>query len=101
MDDTIASVAANAVTDSSVGFSATSSSTTTRSNVLSAAGSKACACASVSSCHAGWSARSLSVLPRTNATRSATFSKAYRSSSLPRNASHSSPESRQRGAHSV
>ena len=40
MDDTIASAPASAVTDSSVGFSATSSSTTTRSNCLSSAGSK-------------------------------------------------------------
>ena len=40
MDDTIASAPASAVTDSSVGFSDTSSSTTTRSNCLSSAGSR-------------------------------------------------------------
>ncbi len=50
---------------------------------------------------AGWSTRSLSVSVRTNAARSATDSKAKRSSSLPRKASHSSPPSRQRGAHKV
>ena len=78
MDDTIVSAPASAATDSSVGFSATSSSTATRSNCLSSAGSNLCALASVSSFHAGWSARSLSVLVRTNATRSATVSRRCR-----------------------
>lgn len=101
MDDTMARTPATAVTDSSVGFSDTSSSTATRSNCLSFAGSNLCACAVRSRVHAGWSVRSLSSSDRTKATRSATEEKTYRSSSLPRKASHSSPESRQRGAHTV
>lgn len=53
MDETSASVRASSVTDSSVGFSDTSSSTATRSNCLSSAGENLCACAAVRSFHAG------------------------------------------------
>src|SRR6185312_4050481 len=101
MLDAIASVRCKSLTVSSLGFSATSSSRLTRSYWRSSAGSNVCALASVSFSQAGWSVRSLSVLVLTNAIRSATDSNAYRSSSLPRNASHSSPASRQRGAHNV
>ena len=91
----------SSVTVSSLGFSATSSCTPTTSYCRSSGGSNVCAFASVSLSHAGWSVRSLSLLVLMNAARSATDSKAYKSSSLPRNASHSSPSSRQRGAHNV
>src|SRR4029077_14760444 len=94
-------VRCKSLTVSSLGFSATNSSRLTRSYWRSSAGSNVCALASVSSSHAGWSVRSLSLLVLTNEARSATDSNAYRSSSLPRNASHSSPSSRQRGAHNV
>ncbi len=76
IDDTTASVFASVVTDSSVGFSASSSSTVTKSACRFSRGSSLCAFAVVRASHAGWSARSLSVLVRTNATRSATDSKA-------------------------
>ena len=75
IDDTIANALASVVTDSSVGLSDTSSSTPTRSKCLSSPGATLCALAAVSSFHAGWSTRSLSVLVRTKATRSAGVSK--------------------------
>ena len=53
MDEMTDRAAASEVTESSVGFSATSSSTITRSNCLSSAGWKVCACASVRPFHAG------------------------------------------------
>ena len=100
-DDTMASVLATFCTDSSVGFSASSSSRPTRSNWWFSSASSRCADASVSAAQPGCSVRSLSVSLRTNATRSAALWKPKRSSPLPRNASHSSPPSRQRGAQSV
>ena len=100
MVDAIDDVRRSDSTDSSVSFSATNSATPTRSCWWSSAGLNLWADASVIASQAGWSVRSLSRSVRTKATRSATDSKAKRSSS-PRNASHSSPASRQRGAHSV
>ena len=75
IDETIVSALASVASESAVGLSETTSSTATRSKCLSSAGSSLWALASVSAFHAGWSTRSLSVLVRTNATRSAGVSK--------------------------
>ncbi len=53
IEETTASVFASAATDSSVGFSATSSSTAIRSNCRSSAGSRVCAPASASAFQPG------------------------------------------------
>ena len=74
-DDTIARVRCSVATESSVGFSASSSCTPIRSYWRSSGGSNRCAFASVRPSHAGWSVRSLSLFVLMKATRSATDSK--------------------------
>ena len=98
---TISSTSSSLAMTSGVGSSEASSGTAIRSKDLSSAGSSSSALSPTTVFHAGCSTRSLSSPERMKATSSATDAKPYRSSSRPRNASHSSSPSRQRGAHRV
>ncbi len=98
---TIATMSASSPITQVSGSSATSSGTPTRSNWWSTSGIRSVTDSPGTTDQAGWSMRSCSSAVRTNAARWGASGKAYRSSSLPRNASHSSPSSRHRGAHSV
>src|SRR3954469_15178542 len=100
-DRTMATIWASSSMVHVSGSSAASSGTPTRSNWCCSSGSSSGTLSFGTTGQAGWSVRSCSVAVRTNAARCAASGNPYRSSSSPRNASQSSPSSRQRGAQSV